>query len=251
MNTKSSLIIVRTQTMTEVAKCLNGYFLLDLHLICISGMGDLHDNFDSWFEDFEIVQDGDKYKFTQPLVIITDDDDVMNELDDTFIYYYFNEIEDINVASKTFIECGFLPLDTSIIRYYVNNYIDCVDKETTTSAILTIFKRLGYINQDNSPTDKLINSIANNDETQDIAAALAIITNTDNMNRTDDRYINFILEVLRYIDINVFTALEFNNESGNESNNESGNESNNESSNENNNASSTNTTTNDDIDDVD
>ena len=198
------MIVVVTETPDELANCLKSYFLIQGRYDIIETPIVEEDILESWDEETEPFND--KLSFILPKLILTNKEELIDFLQNDYIFAIFREIDDINNASKTFIQCGFLPLDHELIRHYVSTFIN-----PSENPILTIFHRLGYISDTNEPTDKLISSLINSD-IEDISkyGNLLIIARNNNAPTNNQKYKDFLYECLKYVDFNIFAALSTN-----------------------------------------
>ena len=198
------MITLYTETPEETIKSLKTYFLINNHVELVMNIDELDANIEKWFEIYcgEVVED--KILFKLPFLLVSSSKDITNVVNSNFHTTILNEIENINEDGKVFVNKGFLPLDANFIRSYVSSF-SCKTKD---EKILKIFKDLHYINDDNSPTSKLLNCLYDDEEMIKYAQALIVLMSNDDEYLMKKEYLTSLMEILKFIDYIVFEAFE-------------------------------------------
>lgn len=198
------MITILTETPDEVAESLKSYFLITDHYAIIIEPEEIDELLNVWCEEFDgsTSADSDKIEFKLPFLLITSNRNLINVIVSNFETALFNEIIDINEASKTFISKGFLPLNHDLIRSIAE------PGANTTDTILSIFQQLGYVKPVSYlPTDRLLNALSDDEEYSKYAQLLTLYMSNFNENTDTERYKQIICEILKLVDINVHLAL--------------------------------------------
>ena len=201
------MLCVITETPEEVIHDLKSYFLIN-NVFILKDEADVDNNVDLWFEQFDGVQipGTTKSKFGFPFIVATSQGSIITDiLAPSFEFRLLNEIPNIVEISPLLISMGFLPLDATIIKHFAANHINqtLLPKEQ----VIAFFHELGYLDDARKATDKLVSTLLNNQETERYANLLLIIASNKELNTSDNRYIDFMFEVLKFIDINVHSAI--------------------------------------------
>lgn len=203
------MLAILTTTPEEVIDNLSCYFLINNNSYVLLTSEDIDNNFDIWSNSYDAcnvsIGTNQKVAFHLPFVVATSNNDIINELESNFIVKVLNEIPDIQEISPILIDLGFLPLDTDIIINYRDQRIDSSLMEK--QQVIEFFKLLGYINDSYSPTEKLTYTLLNNEETKRYGEILILISNNQQLDIMDNRYIDFMFEILKFIDINIHSAI--------------------------------------------
>ena len=159
-------------------------------------------NVEKWSKNYcgELVDD--KILFKLPFLFVSSSNHIINITNSNFHTTFLNEIRNINEDGKVFIDKGFLPLDVEFIQTYTSSF-SCTNDEK----ILKLFSDLHYINTDNSPTNKLLNCLYDDDETIKYAQALILLMSNDKEYLTKKQYLTSLMEILKIIDYIIFEAL--------------------------------------------
>ena len=198
------MITLYSTTPEETIKSLKSYFLIDDHVELISNVDEIDSNCEKWCENYcgDLVED--KILFKSPFLLVSPSKDIIEIIDFNFHTIILNEINNINEDGKIFINKGFLPLDIDFIRCYAKSF-NC---ETNNERILNMFKELHYINDDNSPTNKLLSCLYDNEEMIKYAQALIVLMSNDNNYLTKKEYLPSLMEILKFVDYVIFEAFE-------------------------------------------
>ena len=201
------MITVYTETPEEVISSLKSYFFIDNRYAILTFPNEIDELMDTWIEVFDGIKlnPTNKFIFNSPFLVVTSSHDVIDTIDANFIYILMNEITDILEVGPLFIKQGFLPLDQTVIKSYISKTTNPSDSDE--DKILSVFKDLKYINQDNSPTEKLALTLYDNEETRKYSEIIMILLSNSYLMLDDPKFKGFILEVLKFIDINVYAAV--------------------------------------------
>ena len=200
------MIVILTETADELVHSLKSYFLIDEHYVILTVENEIDENLDSWIETFDgVVDDTEHIVFNVPFLVVTESKDILDSLYGSFKFDFFHEIEDIDEAMIVFVKNGFLPLDKQTITDYIKSTIPAT--LSNNDKILMLFQRLGYIDDKHTPTPKLIASLCSDEETAKYANVLMVVVSNPEIPTTDDRFKQFVLEALKYVDYNIFAAL--------------------------------------------
>lgn len=196
------MITLYTETPEETIKSLKSYFLIDDHVELVLNIDEIDSNVEKWCKNYcgELVED--KILFKLPFLFVSSSNDIINIINSNFHTTFLNEIRNINEDGKVFIDKGFLPLDVEFIQTYTSSF-SCTNDEK----ILKLFSDLHYINTDNSPTNKLLNCLYDEDETIKYAQALILLMSNDKEYLTKKQYLTSLMEILKIIDYIIFEAL--------------------------------------------
>lgn len=196
------MITLYTETPEETIKSLKSYFLIDDHVELVLNIDEIDSNVEKWCKNYcgELVEN--KILFKLPFLFVSSSNDIINIINSNFHTTFLNEIRNINEDGKVFIDKGFLPLDVEFIQTYTSSF-SCTNDEK----ILKLFSDLHYINTDNSPTNKLLNCLYDDDETIKYAQALILLMSNDKEYLTKKQYLTSLMEILKIIDYIIFEAL--------------------------------------------
>ena len=202
------MIVVKTENPDEMVKNLSDYYLLDNSFMIITITEEIDEEFIK--HNFRCKNFKNKFWLNYPLLILTKSDEVVDYLYENFIFSFLNEIESIYDTSKIFITSGFLPTDETLIKTYVENYVEkYIDNDVLNENehyVFHLFKDMGYLSKRNEysfeVTDKMINALSN---TNYAAQLIVLKNNCDDKILLDKKYIKSIYEILKLIDIKVFT----------------------------------------------
>lgn len=207
------MIVLKTENPDEMVKNLSDYYLLDNCFAIITIAEEIDEDFIK--QNFQCKKFKNKFYVNYPLLILTKSDEVIECLDEKFIFNYLNGIESIHGTSKIFIQSGFLPIDKELIKAYVEDHIEKYIENDILNEneyyIFHLFKDMGYLTKRNKyvfeVTDKMINALSNTN----YAAQLIVLKNNCNDEiLLDKKYIKAIYEILKLIDINVFVITKTN-----------------------------------------
>ena len=131
------------------------------------------------------------------------------------IFNFLDGIDSIYDTSKIFITSGFLQTDEALIKTYAENYeekyIDNDILNENEHYVFHIFKDMGYLSKRNEylfeVTDKMINALS---DTNYATQLIVLKNNCDDKILLDKKYIKAIYEILKLIDIKVFTIAKTN-----------------------------------------
>ena len=207
------MIILKTENPDEIVKNLSDYYLLTNCFTIITITEEIDEEYIK--ENFLARKFKNKFYINYPLLILTKSDEVVERLDETFIFNLLNEITSIYDTSKIFIQSGFLPIDEKLIKFYADNYIEKYVENSILNKyehyIFHLFKDMGYLNKRNEylfePTNKMINSLS---DTNYAAQLIVLKNNCDDEVLLDKKYIKSIYEILKLIDIAAFTITKTN-----------------------------------------
>lgn len=207
------MIVLKTENPDEMVKNLSDYYLLDNSFMIIT----IVEEFDEEFikHNFQCKIFKNKFWINYPLLILTKSNEVVDYIHEKFIFNFLNEIESIHDTSKIFITSGFLPIDETLIKTYVENYVEkYVDNDilnVNEHYVFHLFKDMGYLSKRNEylfeVTDKMINALSN---TNYAAQLIVLKNNCSDKILLDKKYIKAIYEILKLIDIKVFTITKTN-----------------------------------------
>ena len=207
------MIVLKTENPDEMVKNLSDYYLLDNCFAIITIVEEIDEEFIK--HSFQCKKFKNKFYVNYPLLILTKSDEVIEYLDEKFIFNYLNGIESIHDTSEMFIQSGFLPIDKELIKAYVEDHIEKYIKNDILNEnehyIFHLFKDMGYLTKRNKyvfeVTDKMINTLSNTN----YAAQLIVLKNNCNDEiLLDKKYIKAIYEILKLIDINIFVITKTN-----------------------------------------
>lgn len=226
------LVIIKSNNAENDVKLISDhYFINDCYMIitCIDELNE--DNIETIISDYSCIKYGTKLVLQYPLLIFTDNDNVINEFSNIFLTV---NLDKFNIQWHTLIDYGFLPIDSNDIIKYIheNNYITSDSQITSNNHVKTscetiifkLFKTLGYVNEYvNSchkitsesmnandidvyiPTEKLICTI--NDIQPQIATVYQIIISDPvtfiNLPNAISIIHDSLIESLKLIDINI------------------------------------------------
>ena len=202
------MIVLKTENPDEMIKNLSDYYLLDNCFIILTIIEEIDEEFIK--HNFQYKSFKNKFYIKHPLLILTKSDDIVDYLDEKFIFNYLNRIESIYDTSKIFITSGFLPIDDNLIKFYAKNYIEkYVDNEILNENeyyIFHLFKDMGYLFKKDEysfeVTDKMINTLSN---TKYATQLIILKNNYDDKVLLNKKYIKSIYEILKLINIKIFT----------------------------------------------
>ena len=203
------MITILTETPDELVKSLKSYFLIDNCYVIVAIPDDVEDNLEAWLDIYDgRVLYNDKITFKLPFLVITEDKDLYERLLCTFNTKTLIEITDIMTDGALFIESGFLPIDHELIEHYMTTkYINTATASPTAEElIICMFRDLGYLSPERSPTGRLILSLYYADKsTEKYARQLSclIINYEPEEIAAKPGYIASIIEMLKFIDIHV------------------------------------------------
>lgn len=212
------MIIVKTNIPKEMIKYLSDYFYINNCFTFITIIDEINDEtlISSIILEYGGKIFNDKITLTYPLIIFTENDDVIEYLEYEFVCdIIMNEAPSFDIMIKN----GFLPISSDVISYIIESHN--LEKYDSMIQILKIFEVLGYVrnvknirnvNERNVneniflPTEKLIESI--NDCEPDISNAFKILINNEdvylNQEINIDKVNSSLFELLKLIDIFIF-----------------------------------------------
>lgn len=201
------MIVVLTETPDEVAHSLKSYFLINNHYTILTVEHEIDEFLDNWISDYDGHTDEElnKIVFNSPFLVITKNSEIINSLYNDFVFDFLHEIEDVNNVMNVFVSHGFLPLDISTIREYIQSTMTDIDSDM--DKVLALFKQLGYIDANYAPTEKLILSLYESEETQRYSNLLMLVASNNDIDTTDSKFKSFLFEILKYIDFNIYLAI--------------------------------------------
>lgn len=227
------MIVVKSINSRETLKLMKDYYLLDnCHMILEyeDGCEEIFDESDETnanplgFVEYidtvienilnqcEYTQIDGMNKLLVPLLILTSNQDIIEQLKSYFILNSFDESECLNLNStKLFIQSGFLPIDEKIINDYVKEFIkdeqsDYLNKNEI--KVFNMFRDIGYLKEHNNlfePTDKFIYSLLDTD----YSLMLVVLRNNINdLILKDEKYVKSIYEILKLVDVKIIETIE-------------------------------------------
>lgn len=196
------MIVVKTDNPDEMVKNLSDYYLLTDCFTIITIVEEIDEDFIK--DNFSCQRFKNKYRTNYPLLILTKSDEVIEQLDETFIFNIINQINSIYDTPEIFIKSGFLPIDEKLIQFYVDNYIEkYVENNILNESeyyIFHLFKDMGYLNERKKylfePTEKMINSLY---DTKYATQLVVLKNNCSDDVLLNEKYIKSIYEILKLI----------------------------------------------------
>lgn len=226
------MIVVKSINSRETLKLMKDYYLLDnCHMILEyeDGCEEIFESDETNTNPLGFVEYVDtvienilsQCEFTQidgmnkllvPLLILTTNQDIIEQLESCFIFKLIDESECLNLNStKSFIRSGFLPIDEKIINNYVKEFIkdeqsDYLNRNEI--KVFNIFRDIGYLKEHNNlfePTDKFIYSLL---DTNYSLMLVVLRNNINNLILKDEKYVKSIYEMLKLVDFKIIETIE-------------------------------------------
>lgn len=226
------MIVVKSINSRETLKLMKDYYLLDnCHMILeyedgceeIFESDEINTNPLGFVEYVDIVIENilSQCEYTQidgmnkllvPLLILTTNQDIIEQLESCFIFKLIDESECLNLNStKSFIQSGFLPIDEKIINDYVKEFIkdeqsDYLNRNEI--KVFNMFRDIGYLKEHNNlfePTDKFIYSLLDTDYS---LMLIVLRNNINDLILKDEKYVKSIYEILKLVDAKIIETIE-------------------------------------------
>ena len=226
------MIVVKSIDSRETLKLMKDYYLLDnCHMILEyeDGCEEIFESdetnanplgfveyVDTVIENIlnqcEYTQIDGMNKLLVPLLILTTNQDIIEQLESCFIFKLIDESECLNLNStKSFIQSGFLPIDEKIINDYIKEFIkdeqsDYLNRNEI--KVFSMFRDIGYLKEHNNlfePTDKFIYSLL---DTNYSLMLVVLRNNINNLILKDEKYVKSIYEILKLVDFKIIEVIE-------------------------------------------
>ena len=201
------MLVVLTETPEEIASSLKDYFLIKDHYAVITIPEEVDDNVDSWCDDYGGAYEDENMKLIwleSPFLVLTKNVDVVYAIKSSFVCQELHEIKDIEQDGIKFMKSGFLPVDVDIIKTFIQTNHE--DGSTLQSLVFSVFKALGYLDDDMNPTDRFLKTLAEDQELHKYASMLSLNMTNKFLSTNSEPYKNLIFELLKTIDGYVFEA---------------------------------------------
>ena len=212
------MIVIKSNNPDELTSYVSEYFLLDNSIAYIHDTDEIDDE-----EIQELflpsLSKNNKMILSLPLLIICENDNVVQNLQSAYeLEYIDNVINIFNIDEyfHVFITSGFLPIDKSMIKLYVNKFIpEYENNEHVTKQqyqIFEMFKELGYMSRIDKfiyeSTDKLIHSLQNTIYSGHIIMLKNNVKSNENISvYLSKQYIESIIEILKLIDYHIHDSV--------------------------------------------
>ena len=199
------MITIKTNYPDNIIKYYSEYFLMHDNYLFAVNVEEFDDEF--VVENFGYDTSGN---LLYPVLVLTNNDDVIMHIDEKYISQFYTEGEDLLPTFVDMIDYGFLP----IAKEPINEFISCYHFENRSNEvkILSVFEAMRYVKFENGyvmPTMKLIETI-NDIETQLAFALKAFVNDVDICKLEDEsakKIEQVVFECLKLVDIRVFELI--------------------------------------------